>query len=82
MQNPSNTVPIRPQAEKRTPPRRVRPITEEALTVRVPQMCQMLNIGPTKAAELIRTGAVESILLGKTRLVRVQSIKALIGADA
>jgi hypothetical protein len=58
--------------------RKLRAISDEALTVRIPQMCAMLNIGPTKAAELIRSGTVESILLGRTRLVKVRSIKALI----
>lgn len=64
------------------PGRRVRSVSDDALTVRIPQMCSMLNIGPTKAAELIRTGAVESVLLGKTRLVKVSSILALVGEAA
>lgn len=61
---------------------RPRSIPENAVSVRVPEMCQMLGIGPTKAAELIRTGAVESVLLGKTRLISVRSIHALIHGQA
>lgn len=54
-----------------------RTIPENAVSVRVPQMCEMLGIGPTKAAELIKSGAVDSVLIGKTRLISVASIKAL-----
>ena len=63
-------------------PKKPRNIPENAVSVRVPQMCEMLGIGPTKAAELIRTNAVESVLLGKTRLISVRSIKALIPGEA
>jgi len=45
-------------------------------------MCEMLGIGPTKAAELIRTKAVESVLIGKTRLISVKSIQALFDNQA
>ena len=52
-------------------------ISPDAVTVRIQQACEMLNIGQTKCNELIRTGALESFLLGKTRLITVRSIHAL-----
>jgi hypothetical protein len=45
--------------------------------VRKPQMEEMLNVGPTKGQELINSGAVESFLCGRTRLITVRSILAL-----
>lgn len=62
--------------------RQPRSIPENAVSVRVPEMCAMLGVGPTKGAELIRTGAVKSVLIGRTRLVNVASIRALAGEDA
>ena len=63
-------------------PVKPRDVPENAVSVRVPQMCQMLGIGPTKANELIRSGAVDSVRLGKTRLVSVASIHALFSGKA
>lgn len=63
-------------------PKKPRPIPENAVSVRIPQMCEMLGIGPTKAAELIRTNAVKSVLMGKTRLISVESIRALFDGRA
>lgn len=52
------------------------------IAVRTPQMAEMLGIGLTKANELVKTGAVESRLLGRTRIISVRSIRALIGEAA
>lgn len=81
MSNPSNTVTsIRPAAQAKA--RKTKPIPPNAVSVRLPQMCEMLGIGATKAAELIRTGAVESRLIGKTRIISVRSIIALAHGEA
>jgi excisionase family DNA binding protein len=58
------------------------PISDKAVSVRLPQLCEMLSIGETKARELIRDGRVESVKLGKTRLISVRSIEALIHGEA
>ena len=69
--------------KKATPaPKQPRPIPENAVSVRVPEMCALLGIGATKANELVKSGAVESVLLGKTRLVSLKSIKALLPGQA
>lgn len=62
--------------------RKPKPTADNAVSVRPKTMCQMLDIGPTKAAELIREGKVESVLLGKTRLITVRSIIALAHGEA
>jgi hypothetical protein len=77
---PTNVTDLR--QPKKAAEKKPKPIPDNAVSVRMPQMCAMLGIGPTKAAELIRTKAVESTLLGKTRLISVRSIKALIPGEA
>lgn len=79
--NHSNVSNLR-ELKSREKHRRPRNIPANAVSVRVPEMCEMLGIGPTKANELIRSGAVDSVLLGKTRLVSVDSIRALISGKA
>lgn len=54
----------------------------EPLVCRPSQACVKLQVGKTKMAELIRTGAVESVLIGKTRLVTIRSIEALLYGKA
>lgn len=76
-----NVSPLRASA-KQEKARKTKPIPENAVAVRIPQMAEMLGIGYSKAAELVRDGAVESRLLGKTRLISVRSIEALIHGEA
>jgi len=73
---PNTVTPLHPPA-KPTRTRKHQPISDNAVTVRLPQLCEMLNVGPTKAQELIREGKVESFKVGKTRLITVRSIHAL-----
>lgn len=81
MSNTPNTVtPIRPAAPAKA--RKPKSIPANAVSVRIPQMCEMLGIGTTKAAELIRSGAVESRLIGKTRIITVRSIIAIAHGEA
>jgi hypothetical protein len=49
------------------------------LVCSVKDMRAMLGgIGTTKAADLIRTGAVESVRIGARRMVKLESIRALV----
>ncbi|MGE4305272.1 MAG: helix-turn-helix domain-containing protein [Novosphingobium sp.] len=81
MSTPNTVTPLR-ATETPKRPRKAQPISENAVTVRLPQLCEMLNIGPTKAQELIREGKVESFKVGKTRLITVRSIHALAHGEA
>lgn len=78
---PNTVTPLRSPA-KPSQARKAKPVPENAVSVRLPQMCEMLGIGMTKGQELIRTGAVESTLIGKTRLISVRSIEALVNGQA
>lgn len=71
----SNVSPIRTEKKERRT--KVRPVPAHAVSVRKPEMMQMLGIGSTKADELIKSGKVESVLIGRTRLISVRSIEAL-----
>jgi excisionase family DNA binding protein len=53
------------------------PLSADAVSVRLPKMCEILGISETKGKELIRTGKVRSVKLGKTRLISVESIRDL-----
>lgn len=67
------------QSRKR---RKARAVPTNAITVRQREMEEMLGVGATKAGELIRTGAVRSVLIGRTRLISVESIRALARGEA
>lgn len=49
----------------------------DAIAIRIPQMAKRLNIGLTKAHEMVRNGEVETVKIGRTRLISVRSIEAL-----
>jgi hypothetical protein len=51
----------------------------EPLAVRVDQAAAMVGCGISKMKMLIRTGTVESTKLGSMRLVKVASLKRLVG---
>jgi excisionase family DNA binding protein len=53
----------------------------EPLCVRIPVAAAMLGIGRTKLYELMNAGEVETVKLGKSRLVVTQSIHALIARN-
>jgi len=50
------------------------------LAVGVKTLCQILDIGNTKAWELIGTGRVESFSIGRKRLITYDSIEKLISS--
>lgn len=75
----SNVSPIRPKRERKA---KSRSVPANAVSVRKPEMMALLGIGSTKADELIRTGKVKSVLIGRTRLISVRSIEALLEGEA
>lgn len=76
----SNVSPIRTKKKERRA--KVRPVPAHAVSVRKPEMMQMLGIGSTKADELIKSGKVKSVLIGRTRLISVESIRDLLNSKA
>lgn len=50
----------------------------EPLGYRPADACTLLGIGQTKMKELIRNGQVESIKIGRTRIVTARSVKELL----
>lgn len=75
----SNVSPIHPKRERKV---KSRPVPTNAVSVRKPEMMALLGIGSSKADELIRTGRVKSVLIGRTRLISVRSIEALLEGEA
>jgi excisionase family DNA binding protein len=51
----------------------------EPVTVTVDGAKRALGLGTTKIYELISSGDLETITIGRRRLVKVSSIKALVG---
>jgi len=54
----------------------------EPLGYRPADACVMLGIGQTKMKELIREGRVESVKIGRSRIVTARSIKELLYGEA
>ena len=52
----------------------------EPLTVRVDQAAAMVGCGISKMKKMIADGTVDSVKLGSMRLVKVASLKRLVGA--
>lgn len=52
-----------------------------AVSVRPDDAFALLGVGRTKGWELLKMGALESVLVGKTRLVTMRSIRALVHSD-
>lgn len=50
----------------------------ECLTVRIPQAAQLLGIGRSTFYKLMQAGEVETIKLGRSTLIPVASIEALL----
>ena len=78
----SNVQTVGSNTEKKKRHAKVRPVPTHAVSVRKSEMMLMLGIGSTKADELIKTGKVKSVLIGRTRLISVRSIEALVNHTA
>ena len=48
------------------------------LAIRAPEACRMIGIGRTKLYELIHAGDLETVKLGRGRLITVSSLRRLI----
>ena len=55
---------------------------QDRLTVRVPIAMEMLGIGKTKIFELIASGEIETIRVGKSRLIVVQGLRDFIARQS
>lgn len=55
------------------------PLEPARLTVRIPTAMEMLGIGRSKLYELIGSGEIETIKIGKATLVVVQSLHGFVG---
>ncbi|WP_374527268.1 hypothetical protein [Novosphingobium sp.] len=53
-------------------------IPEDTFGYRPDEARARLRVGKTKMAEMIREGVVESVLIGRTRIVTRRSIEALL----
>ena len=51
---------------------------EERLTCSVAEACTAVGLSRSKIYELISDGAVETVMIGRRRLVRVPSLKRLL----
>ena len=56
-----------------------RPPALEPLTVRIAEAAAIIGCGTSKMKKLVATGAVESIKIGTMRLVKVSSLRRLVG---
>jgi excisionase family DNA binding protein len=54
---------------------------DERLTCSVAEACTAVGLSRSKIYELIAGGAVETVLIGRRRLVRVPSLKRLLSAS-
>lgn len=50
-------------------------------TVSVAEAARLIGLGLTKTYELINAGELHSLKIGRRRLVRVESIRCLTGAE-
>ncbi len=49
----------------------------DALLISIPEAAKVLGLGRSKAYELISEGRLETVTIGRRRLVRVVSVRAL-----
>lgn len=58
--------------------RRGKPSVEESLAVRIPQAAQLLGIGRSSIYELINKGELETIKIGRSTLIPMDTLRAFI----
>lgn len=54
----------------------------EAILISIPDAAKALGLGRSKFYELISEGRVETVRIGRRRLVRVESVRALALGEA
>lgn len=55
--------------------------TEEAVMLSLPEAAQRLGIGTTKAKQLIASGRLASVTIGRRRLIPISGLQAFAGLD-
>jgi excisionase family DNA binding protein len=55
-----------------------RETTMRPLTIRIAEFCSLVGLGKTKTYELINSGVLETITIGRRRLITMASAEALI----
>ena len=51
------------------------------LTTTIAHACKAAGLGRTKLYELINEGRIETVRIGRRRLIKVSSLKRLLGVD-
>jgi excisionase family DNA binding protein len=51
----------------------------ETILISIPEACQALGVSRSTTYELIGAGKLETVAIGRRRLIRVSSIRALAG---
>lgn len=57
------------------------PLSFEPLTVRVPVAVRLTGVGRSKLYELIRDGTVQTVKVGSSTLVKMDSLRRLTGTS-
>ena len=73
--NPGIRIPARTPPEK---PKCKRTENAEQIGVSIPQAAKLLNVGKPLMANLVKTGQIRAIKLGKRVVVSVQSLRELV----
>ena len=56
------------------------PTLIEPIAIPIPQACNFIGVGRSTMYKLINTGEVETIAIGKRRLIVVESLKSLVAS--
>lgn len=75
MQTTSNTEASGVEGGRR---KKAREIPANAIGYRPLEFAALIGVGKTKAFSMIRDGEVESVLIGRTRIVKASSVQALL----
>jgi excisionase family DNA binding protein len=51
---------------------------ENQITATIPEFCRMTGIGRSSVYELISEGAIDSVTMGRRRLIVIESYRALV----
>ena len=71
---------VRHQAAGHRPPQGNEEVIMTKITATVKEACQMSGLGKTKLYELMSQGKLETTTVGRRRLVKVESLRALVAA--
>lgn len=63
-------------------PRKAREVPQNALGYRPLELVELLGIGKTKVFEMLKSGELSSVKLGRTRIIPADAVKALLDRQA